>query len=154
MSPLRRYPEFFEEINFTTSNEDVFSERSALRIEEGDRVLCVTASGSRPLELLAANPREIVAIDYNPLQNHLLELVMAAISKLDHSEFLGFLGVTPWDQRVGVLAKLSRELSAEARAFWDSQQPRVEAGVVYSGRWERLIRRGNKYRRRRARPSR
>lgn len=151
MSRQHEPPDRSGQLIFTTSNEDVSSELTALSLGSEDRVLCITASGSRPLELLAAGPREIVAIDYNPAQSFLLELTVAAIRRLEHAEFLQFLGVMPSDDRGATYRALREDLGGEARAFWDGEAKRIKNGIVYSGRWERLMWFGNLARRRRAR---
>ena len=68
---------FFEALDFTSSNEDGRSELTALA--GARRILCLTASGTRPLDLLLSDATEIVALDLNPVQNALLDLKVAAI---------------------------------------------------------------------------
>ena len=64
---------FLETINYSSSNEDSYSEWKALSIGPDDSILCITGSGSRPLDLLIKGPREIVSLDFNPCQNFLLK---------------------------------------------------------------------------------
>src|ERR1039457_1199967 len=73
--PWRRYS---GRINYSSCNEDSHSELEALRLAPDKRVLCVTAGGGRVLNLLYDRPREIMAVDVNPTQNHLLELKIEA----------------------------------------------------------------------------
>ena len=97
----RREPEaipwtrFSERISYSTCNEDSKSELEALRLGPGKRVFCITAGGGRVLNLLYDRPREIVAVDVNPTQNHLLELKAAAMRTLGYQPYLAFLGVRP-----------------------------------------------------------
>ena len=84
---------FFETVNYSSSNEDSRSEIRALQLISQDSVLCITGSGARTLDLLIANPAKVVSLDFNPCQNFLLELKIAAMHELDYEEFLEFLGV-------------------------------------------------------------
>ena len=130
---------FLETLNYSSSNEDSNSELKALCIDKNDFILSITGSGARPLDLLIENPDKIVSIDFNPCQNHLLELKMAAIRHLEYEEFLEFLGVRPFQKRITVYNNLRQSLSAEARNFWDQQIEMIEKGVIYQGQWEKYF---------------
>jgi S-adenosylmethionine:diacylglycerol 3-amino-3-carboxypropyl transferase len=84
---------FFEKINYSASNEDGDSESEALQIRNSDVVLCITGSGARTLDLLIDNPSKIYSIDFNPTQNYLLKLKMAAYQALEYEEFCEFIDV-------------------------------------------------------------
>ena len=71
---------FFKRLSYSIGNEDWETEREALSIQADDKVLCITASGDRPLNLLMNECREIVSIDANPVQNYLLELKIMIMS--------------------------------------------------------------------------
>lgn len=131
---------FFSRIIFSSANEDGLSELKALRLECTDRVLCVTASGARALDLALASPREIVAIDFNPAQNHLLNLKMAAISRLDYDAFLAFVGVVPDSRRFVTYASLRSHLPTTSREYWDDRARTIRTGILYCGRWEHYLR--------------
>lgn len=131
---------FFSRINFSSANEDGLSELKALRLESTDRVLCVTASGARVLDLALASPREIVAIDFNPTQNHLLSVKMAAISRLDYDAFLAFVGAVPDSRRLETYAGLRSHLDTTSREFWDDHVRTIHRGILYCGRWEHYLR--------------
>lgn len=128
-------------INYSSWNEDSSSEIRALRIRETDRVLCITGSGARPLDLLTAEPAEIVSVDFNPGQNYLLELKMRALAGLGHREFLEFVGIEPSRRRVETYRLLRPGLSEEARRFWDRRSKIILKGVIYQGGWERHFKR-------------
>src|SRR5256885_6989618 len=72
--------------------EDPEVDVDALSITPQDRVLAVTSGGCTALRLLAEGPRELICIDFNPAQNHLLELKLAAIRFLPLAECRRFLG--------------------------------------------------------------
>ena len=131
---------FFQQIVYSAANEDPESERRALRLGPTDRVLCITGSGARPLDLLIDGPERIVAVDFNVRQNHLLELKMAAIAQFERDECLSFLGVTPGTQRMAQFAALEERLSDAARAYWRSEPAALEGGVMYCGVWESYMR--------------
>ncbi|MCU0882928.1 MAG: BtaA family protein, partial [Hyphomonadaceae bacterium] len=77
---------FATSLNFTSANEDGATELAALASVAGDRVLCLTASGTRPLDLLLGDASQIVALDMNPAQNRLLALKIAAIRVLEDDD--------------------------------------------------------------------
>jgi S-adenosylmethionine-diacylglycerol 3-amino-3-carboxypropyl transferase len=131
---------FRQTVNYASSNEDSGSEIRALRIEDRDVVLCITGSGARPLDLLTASPGKIVSIDFNPCQNFLLELKMAAIQQLEYREYLEFLGVTRSVNRSLLYRRIRGKLNAQALSFWDSHASIIRKGVIYRGRWERYFR--------------
>lgn len=132
---------FFQNINYASFHEDGDSEREALALNGSDRVLCLTGSGARPLDLLLDGPSEIVAIDWNPAQSHLLELKIAVIRRLEYDEGLAFLGLLPSTLRESTYATIRGELSEEAQAFWDRRRATIRRGVFFEGRWERFLRR-------------
>jgi S-adenosylmethionine-diacylglycerol 3-amino-3-carboxypropyl transferase len=130
---------FCRKINYSSVNEDGRSEIRALKMGAADRVLCITGSGARPLDLLTENPAEIVAVDFNPCQNHLLELKMRAIESLAYEEFLGFIGVRPSGKRVRVYKELRGGLSDAAARFWDGKLRMIKKGIIYQGGWEKYF---------------
>ncbi len=130
---------FCRKINYSSSNEDSLSEIKALKIGEADRVVCITGSGARTLDLLVAKPAGIVSLDFNPCQNHLLELKMGAIAALTHEEFLEFLGIQPSAKRTEIYKGLRDRLSEEARNYWDKNLRLIQKGVIYQGSWERYF---------------
>ncbi|ESQ89271.1 S-adenosylmethionine:diacylglycerol 3-amino-3-carboxypropyl transferase [Asticcacaulis sp. AC460] len=130
---------FFTSLNFTSSNEDGETELRALRIRGGDRVLCLTASGTRPLDLLMSEAAEVVALDINPAQNQLLALKVAALRVLEADELYAFLGLTGGD-RMALYRKVRPALGDPA--FWDARPGVIRGGVWYAGRWEKVLRFG------------
>jgi len=131
---------FLNTINYSSYNEDGNSELKALNISDGDNVLCITGSGARTLDLLIASPKMIVSIDFNPHQNALLEIKMAAIRELSYDEFLTFIGIRPSAERKIIYSKIKSLLSAGALSFWDNNQSIIENGIIYCGRWEKYFR--------------
>lgn len=131
---------FATSLNFTSSNEDGRSELEALALTPNDRVLCLTASGTRPLDLLLGDPGEILAIDVNPAQNHLLHLKIAAFRTLSDAELYAYLGLEPVEDRHALHDRVERALSAQTRNYWRSKPSLIRQGVWNVGRWERVLR--------------
>ena len=129
---------FFASLNFSSTNEDGETELAALAGTQ--RILALTGSGTRVLDLLLSGAVEIVAIDSNPVQNALLELKVAAIEHLDRSDCLAFLGLAPSRSRLIRYAALRERLNAAAQAYWDVNPAMVETGIWHAGGWERLLR--------------
>lgn len=128
-----------ETILFSACNEDSRCEWRAFGSIEGKRVFCVTAGGGRVLNLVAAKPREILAVDLNPAQNALLELKIAGMRELDHAGYLAFLGVRPAADRLAVYERLRPRLSSGAQRFFDLNRPLVDQGALLSGKLERFF---------------
>lgn len=135
-------PGFATTLNFTSANEDGASELAALALQPADHVLCLTASGARPLDLLLGAPARITAIDINPVQNELLRLKIAAFRALDHEDLLAWLGITQTPRRLHLHSTVEALLPPASRAFWQTRRRAIAAGIWHSGRWERVLRLG------------
>ncbi len=132
---------FFKDLNYSSCNEDWRTEAEALRVGPDDRVLCVTGSGDRPLNLLLARPASVTAIDLNPAQNHLLRLKISAMRCLPYDEYCQFLGLADTNRREELFAPVRQDLEPESNEFWGKHRRLIRAGVLYQGRWERHFRR-------------
>jgi len=130
--------QFFKRLSYSLGNEDWLSEKAALRIQPADRVLCVTASGDRPLNLLTEECKEIVSIDLNPIQNHLLSLKIAALKHLDYDAYMGFLGAVHDKNRRDTLKHLSPHLPSTSAAYWNQNPRMIQSGVLYQGVFEKI----------------
>ena len=116
---------FYNTLNFTSANEDGRSELAALAPLSGARVLCLTASGARPLDLLLGDPAEIVSLDLNPAQNRLLALKIAAHRHFSEAEIYAYLGITPCADRMALHARLEPDLPEATRALWQAKHREV-----------------------------
>lgn len=141
MGPADAYPHFATTLNYSAVNEDWRAEQAALQVGRGDRVFCITGSGSRSLVLLAHDPAHVVSVDMNPSQTHLLELQRAAMVRMGREAWVGFVGLTDATDRLERLAELGPSLPPDARRHWEAHRPQVRRGVLYQGRWERYHRR-------------
>lgn len=129
--------DFFKQLNFASSNEDGATEIAAL--QDARRILCITGSGTRPLDLLQTKATEIIAFDVNPAQNALLALKMAAIQQLEHGQYLAFLGILP-GSRTPLYHQIRPTLTPDVRAYWDRRPRVITRGVWRMGKWEKLLR--------------
>lgn len=130
--------QFFKRLSYSLGNEDWRTERRALQLKPEDEVLCITASGDRPLNLLVRDCKKIVCIDANPIQNYLLQLKIAAMKKLEHQEYLEFLGAVPGKNRGQTLQKIMTKMNQKTGEFWFENKKMVEKGILYQGAVERL----------------
>ncbi len=132
---------FFSRLSYSFGNEDWLTEHRALKIQPEDRVLCITASGDRPLNLLQKECKEMIALDANQAQNYLLELKSQALNHLDTKQYHAFLGITSCSLRKETLKKLSIHLSSDAASYWHKKQHLIHKGIIYQGTTERWTRR-------------
>lgn len=128
---------FFSRLSYSFGNEDWETEREALQISPGDKVLCITASGDRSLHLLLDDCAQLTSVDANPIQNHLLGLKSAALQALNYDEYIGFLGGVPLPRREAFLPRVTPYLSKETAAFWAHNKKLIGKGVLYQGVLER-----------------
>lgn len=131
---------FFSLLRYSFGNEDWKTEQEALNIQPQDVVLCITASGDRPLNLLNRPCQKLVSLDANRVQNFLLELKVAAMKVLDYPQYVAFLGAAPASNRREVFKTLLPYLSQAAGEFWLRHGKMIEKGIVYQGGVEKLTR--------------
>ncbi|KAB3533477.1 DUF3419 family protein [Alkaliphilus pronyensis] len=129
--------EYKGNLNYTTCNEDSLTEIQALKVKAKDTILCLTGSGGPVLNLLTENPQKIIAIDFNPIQNWLLELKMVAIKNLEYKDFIRFIGLKKSKNRLEIFNSFVGELSAESRYYWQKNSKFINKGVLYQGTLEK-----------------
>lgn len=124
---------------YSACNEDGASEIAALE-PAGKRLLCITASGARPFDLLLADPSAIVSIDQNPAQTALAELYAAAYRHCDYPTFCGLLGLRDDPERLARIDNLLAYVSPWSRTFWQRNRALAANGLLYCGKWEHFLR--------------
>ena len=129
--------EFFANLNFSSSNEDGETELAALAGTR--RIVCLTGTGTRALDLLLSDAEEVIALDSNPVQNALLALKVAAIERLDRADCLAFLGIAPSARRGEWYRDIRERLHPAARDYWDRNRGLIASGVWHAGKWEKLL---------------
>lgn len=132
-------------IQYSTSWEDADLLLHALKPKEGEHILSIGASGDNVFSLLTTSPNQIIAIDSNPLQLHLIELKALAIKNLDYFEYLAFIGVKPSQNRLSVYFGLRNDLTSAARQYWNQNESQIEQGILHIGKFERYLRMFGKY---------
>lgn len=133
---------FFKRLNYSFGNEDWCTEHKALNIKPSDRIVCITASGDRPLNLLTKECKEIVAIDMNPHQNQLLKLKAAAMYQLDFKDYIDFLENKNKLNQKQTLNSLLHLLSQDAIHYWNNNHKELNKGILYQGaveKWTKSI---------------
>jgi S-adenosylmethionine-diacylglycerol 3-amino-3-carboxypropyl transferase len=120
-------------IDYYTCWEDFQIIQNALQINSGDVIFSITSGGCNILNFLVYNPKKIVAVDYNPYQNYLLELKIEAIRNLDYSQFLQFMGIAPSNEREKIYEMVRKKLSDNARTIWDRNSYAIRKGVLLVG---------------------
>jgi S-adenosylmethionine-diacylglycerol 3-amino-3-carboxypropyl transferase len=108
-------------------------------------VVCITASGDRPLNLLMQDCAEVVTVDLNLVQNYLLQLKSAALKEFSYDEYLLLLFAEKGFVTQESIARVLRWLEPGCRAYWLSEQEKLFKGVLYQGRTEVLLKRINRF---------
>lgn len=132
----------FQQIVYSGCWEDTETELRALALPAGARVLAITASGSRSLGLLEADPAEVLSVDLNPSQNCLLDLKRASpLGSRDWEEHASFLGLLPGSPlaRRATYARIRPHLMPTSRRYWDDRGKAIEHGVTHVGRQDRIV---------------
>ncbi|MBA3603980.1 MAG: DUF3419 family protein [Parachlamydiaceae bacterium] len=129
---------FFSRLSYSFGNEDPDVERKALSIKPQDRALCITASGDRPLHLLLDDCAEVVSVDLNETQNHLLALKAKAMEHLDFEQYISFLGGAEDQQRLTKFQHFSSHLEEKERVFWTENSELIVKGILYQGAVEKI----------------
>lgn len=137
---------FYSRLSYSFGNEDWATEHKALNIQPEDTVICVTASGDRPLNLLTKDLKQIIAIDANPFQNALFDLKKAAMSRLPFPEYLAFMGaVADKDRQKTYWRELEQDLNPTSRMIWKRHQKKIKNGIIYEGAVEKWLKRASKF---------
>ena len=125
-------------IRYANCWEDADVLCEGLNLQQNSKVLSIASAGDNTFSLLTANPELVVAADLNSAQLNLMRLKIAAISELNHEEYLSFSGFTEGIKRVETYLKIRSNLSAEARNFWDSKKQEIETGIIFCGKFEKV----------------
>ncbi len=135
---MNRFSDYKKNLNYSTCNEDSLTEKKALDVTKSDIILCLTGSGGPALNLLIENPKKIIAIDFNSIQNWLLELKIAAIKNLEYDEFCKFLGFKECKNRLELYDKITDDLSDYSFKYWEKHKRDIKKGILYQGQLEKV----------------
>lgn len=130
---------FFKAIGYSNCWEDPVILQRALGVQSGDTVFSVTSGGCNTLSLLLHDPVRVVALDFNPNQNHLLKLKIAAFQTLEHGEILELMGIRPSTRRRALLQKTHSVLPADTVEFWNGHLALIDQGLTFCGRTDRYL---------------
>ncbi len=126
-------------IRYANCWEDADVLLKALDVQPTDRILSVASAGDNSFSLLSKQPEIVVAVDVNPVQLSLVALKKAAFTALNHADFLAFLGFEPSNDRILLFEKVNEHLPETEQKFWNSRKEEIEAGIIYTGKFERYF---------------
>jgi S-adenosylmethionine:diacylglycerol 3-amino-3-carboxypropyl transferase len=129
-----------DEIHFAQIREDGRLERTLVERRKLGRIVCVGSGGCTALSLLSRDVDTVYCVDKSPAQSALVELKRAALSALDRSAFLAFIGERDESDRGATYRRLAPLLPAYAREFWDARPGAVSLGINRCGTTERFYR--------------
>jgi len=108
---------------YNTCWEDPRLDREAMALSSGDNVMLITSAGCNALDYVLDAPKNVFAVDMNPLQNALLDLKIACIKTLDFPEFFSVFGNGQWDQWPTAYERRVRPLlPTRSREIWDRRK--------------------------------
>ena len=103
---------------------------SALNVQFSDSVISIGSAGDNTFSILSKSPKKVIAVDVNEVQLYLIELKKACFIKLNHTEFLDFLGFNKCDSRKILFEKIRKELSVEALNYWELNYKMIRDGII------------------------
>jgi S-adenosylmethionine-diacylglycerol 3-amino-3-carboxypropyl transferase len=127
---------------FAQVREDPRLELAAFDRHLDGPIVVVSSAGCTALSLVAAGAYQVVGVDVNRTQNHLVELKAAAVAALDPGQAVEFLGgaSSTAGQRLASYQRLRDQLTPTARRYWDACPQAVGRGALTVGVTERLMR--------------
>lgn len=126
-------------IRYSNCWEDARLLLRGLQIKPGDKCLSIASAGDNSFSMLTADPAIVVAADINTAQLHLCELKKAAITKLNHGEYLEFSGILPNQQRSATYHRIRDFLPEATAKWWDERQEDINTGIIHIGKFERYF---------------
>ncbi|MCY7360000.1 MAG: BtaA family protein [Rudanella sp.] len=119
--------------------EDSQTLYSGLDIQPDDRVLLITSAGCNVLNALLKSPRQMVAVDLNPVQNALLLFKVFLITHHNHAIFHALMGFDGLAAVAPAFAQVAPTLPAEGRGYWTSFFNSHPEGILTAGKLEAYI---------------
>lgn len=112
---------------------------AALAFEPTDHALVITSAGCNALNTLLAGPRQVTAIDLNPVQNQLLALKAHVIQHHAPAVLRGLLGLAGPAGVAAASAALQASLPAPAYRRWAAYLRQHPAGLLLAGQLEAYV---------------
>ncbi|OIN56622.1 DUF3419 family protein [Arsenicibacter rosenii] len=128
-----------DRIRYSLVWEDSQTLYHSLDIRPEDRVLVITSAGCNVLNTLLKNPRQVIAIDLNPVQNALLALKIHVIQQHDQATLRGMLGLDGPQAVARAAQQLAVSLPVAQRAYWASFFASHPDGILTAGKLEAYI---------------
>jgi len=111
----------------------------ALDLRPDDHALIITSAGCNALNALLAGPRQVTAIDLNPVQNQLLRLKAHVVAHHPPAVLRGLLGLAGPAAVATATAALRATLPAEAYAGWAAYLAQHPTGLLLAGQLEGYV---------------
>lgn len=111
----------------------------ALALAPTDHALVVTSAGCNALNALLAGPRQVTAIDLNPVQNQLLRLKAHVVRHHAPAVLRGLLGLDGPAAVASAAAALQATLPAAAYARWVAYLRQHPRGLLLAGQLEGYV---------------
>ncbi len=119
--------------------EDHATLYQALDLGPDDHALIITSAGCNALNALLAGPRQVTAIDLNPLQNELLALKLHVIAHHPPAVLRGLLGLGGPAAVVTATAALQATLPPADYAAWAAYLAQHPGGLLLAGQLESYV---------------
>jgi len=103
--------------------EDPVADMAGLKIQPGDRMVCIASGGCNVMSYLTADPAHILAADLSPAHIALLELKKAATQKLtNHDAYFQVFGQADHSGNGDLLrGAVLPHLAKEHRTYWEGR---------------------------------
>ena len=114
---------------YNTCWEDPAVDHQALKLTKDSEVVVITSAGCNALDYALGDPshpqgespRRVVAVDANPWQTAVIELKIAGIRSLEHTDFFALFGYGKHRDAKNIYAqKLRSQLTPASRKIWDA----------------------------------
>ena len=130
----------FDRLIYAQCWEDPEIDRKAFRIGPDDTIFSITSGGCNVLAFLLDDPRNIISLDINSCQNHMLAIKMAAFRNLDYDMLLQFIGVLPNEDRLSIYKEIRNDLPSSSLAYWNNMADTIKHGIIHAGMYEKYMR--------------
>ena len=128
-----------DRIRYSLVWEDSYTLYQGLQIKPADQVLVITSAGCNVLNTLLANPRQVTAIDLNPVQNKLLLFKKHLIEHYPHAIFRALLGLDGSEQVRAAWRNIAPTLPDSMQTYWSSFFDNHPGGLLIAGKLEAYI---------------
>ncbi|HEX8427914.1 DUF3419 family protein [Hymenobacter sp.] len=128
-----------DRIRYSLVWEDSHTLYRALAIRPTDHVLVVASAGCNALNALLKKPRQVTAIDLNPVQIQLVQLKLHIIQYHEHGVLRGILGLAGPEAVAAAWQQLALTLPVPERGYWEAFFRVHPPGLLAAGRLESYL---------------